>query len=296
MKLNIDRTYRLLANMNLYSSETRHAFEGTLAWLNQWACARTFGLGTKLPWDPNFVVESLSDSTVYMSYYTVSHLLHCEYLGHVLPIILSLHSSATIDGSKPGPLGITPDQMTDEIWEWLLADGPWPAEPPLPRETADALKHEYEYFYPFDIRSSAKDLIPNHLTFCLYSHTALLPENKWPLSVRANGYLMLNGKKMSKSTGNALTLREGVEKFGADAMRLTLADAGDGIEDANFEEKTANANILRVHTLLGWCEVSPLNPIVYSLLDLSHLRIWSQSRRNCDTALETITTVYLKRK
>lgn len=28
-----------------------------------------------------------------------------------------------------------------------------------------------------------------------------------------------------------------------------------GLEDANFEEKTANANILRVHTLLGWCEV-----------------------------------------
>ena len=26
------------------------------------------------------------------------------------------------------------------------------------------------------------------------------------------------------------------------------------MEDANFEEKTANANILRVHTLLGWCE------------------------------------------
>jgi len=66
---------------------------------------------------------------------------------------------------------------------------------------------------------------------------------------------MLNGKKMSKSTGNSLTLREAIEKFGADATRLSLADAGDGLEDANFEEKSANANILRVHTLLGWCEV-----------------------------------------
>ena len=33
-----------------------------------------------------------------------------------------------------------------------------------------------------------------------------------------------------------------------------------GVEDANFDEKTANANILRVHTLLQWCEVS----MVYS--------------------------------
>ena len=82
----------------------------------------------------------------------------------------------------------------------------------------------------------------------------MFPEEKWPLSMRTNGHLMLNGQKMSKSKGNTLTMRESVEKFGADASRLSLADAGDGIEDANFDEKTANANILRLHTLIAWCE------------------------------------------
>lgn len=62
--------------MNLYNKETRNAFDGTLNWLNQWACARTYGLGSKLPWDPDFLVEGLSDSTMYMSYYTVAQLLH----------------------------------------------------------------------------------------------------------------------------------------------------------------------------------------------------------------------------
>jgi leucyl-tRNA synthetase len=66
---------RLLAKMETYSYETRHAFEGTLAWLHQWACARSFGLGSRLPWDKQFLVESLSDSTIYMSYYTIAHLL-----------------------------------------------------------------------------------------------------------------------------------------------------------------------------------------------------------------------------
>jgi leucyl-tRNA synthetase len=66
----------LLKGMNTYTDETRHGFEKTLAWLNKWACARTYGLGSKLPWDPEFLVESLSDSTIYMSYYTVAHLLH----------------------------------------------------------------------------------------------------------------------------------------------------------------------------------------------------------------------------
>ncbi|RXW20600.1 hypothetical protein EST38_g5264 [Candolleomyces aberdarensis] len=115
--------------------------------------------------------------------------------------------------------------MTDEVREYIFCNGPWPDPAPLPKEKADALKHEYEYFYPFDIPSSAKDLVPNHLTFALYNHAALLPGDKWRL------------RRRSRSLG-----------------RMRPVDAEDGLEDANFEEKTANANILRVHTHLGWCE------------------------------------------
>ena len=62
--------------METYGSETRHAFQAVLNWLNKWACARSFGLGSKVPWDPVWLVESLSDSTIYMAYYPVAHLLH----------------------------------------------------------------------------------------------------------------------------------------------------------------------------------------------------------------------------
>ena len=31
-------------------------------------------------------------------------------------------------------------------------------------------------------------------------------------------------------------MQQAIEKFGADATRVALADAGDGIEDANFDE------------------------------------------------------------
>ena len=61
--------------MNVHSDETRHGFEHTLGWLNQWACSRSFGLRTHTPWDEQFLVESLSDSTIYMAYYTIAHLL-----------------------------------------------------------------------------------------------------------------------------------------------------------------------------------------------------------------------------
>ncbi|CAG8511883.1 10578_t:CDS:2 [Ambispora gerdemannii] len=228
-----------LVKMNTYGNETRHQFEQTLAWLNQWACARSYGLGSRLPWDPQYLVESLSDSTIYMAYYTVAHLLH----------------GGTLDGSKPGSLGIKPSELTDEVWEYIFTDSAsYPADTTISKEKLDKLKREFKYFYPLDIRVSGKDLIPNHLTFFIYNHVALFPEHYWPKSTRANGHLQLNREKMSKSTGNFMTGADAVEKYGADATRVALADAGDAIEDANFEEATANAAILRLYTLREWCE------------------------------------------
>jgi leucyl-tRNA synthetase len=64
--------------MNTYDGEkggTRGSFEAVLDWLHEWACSRSYGLGSKMPWDRQFLVESLSDSTIYMSYYTFAHLL-----------------------------------------------------------------------------------------------------------------------------------------------------------------------------------------------------------------------------
>ncbi|CAO3587608.1 unnamed protein product [Absidia cylindrospora] len=234
------QTEECLAGMETFTLETRHQFEHTLGWLNKWACARSFGLGTKLPWDKQFLVESLSDSTIYMAYYTVAHLLQ----------------QGSLNGTTVGPAGIRSDQMTDAVWDYVFKLGPYPADEAdvPPQTTLDKLRREYEYFYPLDVRCSGKDLIPNHLTFFLYNHTAIFPREMWPRGVRSNGHLMLDSKKMSKSTGNFMTMSDAVIKYGADATRFALADAGDSVEDANFEDATANAAILRLYTLLEWCE------------------------------------------
>jgi len=158
-------------------------------------------------------------------------------------------------GDKPGSLGIKAEQLTDAVWDYILGDADFPSASDIPISSAALLRACFRYFYPLDLRSSGKDLIPNHLTFALYNHVALFSDEYRPRGFRTNGHLMLNGKKMSKSTGNSLTLKEGVDKFGADATRVALADAGDGIEDANFDEKNANAAILRLFTLIEWCQV-----------------------------------------
>lgn len=227
--------------METYSSETQNGFEKNLEWLNRWACARTYGLGSKLPWDPKFLVESLSDSTIYMAYYTISHLLHGD-----------------IFGKTAGELDIKPNQMIDEVWDYVFCRRNLSEELlkdcGIKKADLETMRREFEYWYPLDMRSSGKDLIPNHLTFFLYIHVALFPKEFWPRSVRANGHLLLNGEKMSKSTGNFMTLNDAVKKYGADACRIALADAGDGVEDANFEEAVANQIILRMFTLKEWCE------------------------------------------
>lgn len=234
-----------LKNLETYSGETRAQFEATIDWLHGHACSRTYGLGTKLPWDENWLIESLSDSTIYMAYYTVAHLLQAN----------------DINGNSPNasPLGIKPEQMTPEVWDYIflgINDGLF-SKSTIPAKHLQLLRKEFSYWYPMDMRTSGKDLIPNHLTYCLYNHCAIWDDkNMWPKSIRANGHLLLNGEKMSKSTGNFLTLERAINLFSADAVRFTLADAGDTIEDANFVDKQAETAMLKLHTYIKWTEES----------------------------------------
>lgn len=224
-----------LKGMELYNDEARHGFEQTLDWLNQWACSRSFGLGTRVPWDPQFLIESLSDSTIYMAFYTVAHLLQ----------------GGDMYGKTIGP--VRPEELTHEVWDYLFQEGPLP-ETKIPVELLNKMRNEFEYWYPFDLRVSGKDLIQNHLTFCIYNHTAMFPKQKWPLGFRCNGHLLLNSEKMSKSTGNFLTILSSIELFSADATRFGLADAGDAMDDANFVFETANSAILRLTKEITWME------------------------------------------
>ena len=212
-----------------YNQEILDKFNFTLGWLNEWACSRLFGLGTQLPWDPKWVIESLSDSTIYMAYYTIAHKLQGE---------------ANLDGTtKPSPAGIAPEQLNDGVFNFIFLRGPVPEGCTIPVATLEDLRSEFEYWYPMDLRVSGKDLIGNHLTMALYNHASIWKDRPelWPRGYYTNGHVNLNNEKMSKSTGNFLMLEEAVEKFSADATRLALGFAGDTLENANFETDTANA-------------------------------------------------------
>ncbi|HTX43703.1 MAG TPA: leucine--tRNA ligase, partial [Methanocella sp.] len=69
------QAHKALDAMTLYPEKVRKQFDYVLDWLKDWACTREFGLGTELPWDKRWMIESLSDSTIYMAYYTISKYL-----------------------------------------------------------------------------------------------------------------------------------------------------------------------------------------------------------------------------
>ncbi|XP_071951783.1 leucine--tRNA ligase, cytoplasmic-like [Antedon mediterranea] len=233
-------TTKALENANTYCDETRKNFLATLDWLREHACSRSYGLGSRVPWDEQYLIESLSDSTIYMAYYTVAHLLQ----------------GGVINGQTIGPLGIKPEDMTRSVWDYIFfSNTKLPSKSKISKKSLNKLRQEFQYWYPVDLRVSGKDLVPNHLTYFLYNHCAIWPDNpgRWPQSIRTNGHLMLNNEKMSKSTGNFLTLQQAIDKFSADGMRLALADSGDTpVEDANFVESMADAGILRLYTFLDW--------------------------------------------
>ncbi len=196
------QAHHALNRMKIYPEKARQQFDYTIDWLRQWACTHEEGTGTRLPWDPKWLIESLSDSTVYMAYYTISHWLK----------------------------EVPPEDINDAVFDYVfLSHGKKPAVVNI-----DAMRDEFEYWYPVDLRNSGKDLIQNHLTFFIFNHTALFPEKYWPLGVGVNGWSMVNRQKMSKSLGNFVTLRDAL-KFGADPCRITRLAAGEGLDDANWD-------------------------------------------------------------
>ena len=177
---------KALGQLNTYSDTTRERFHATLNWLEEWACSRTFGLGTYLPWDNKYLIDSLSDSTIYMAYYTIAHILQ---RGELDPRKL------TPEALKANP--IQPEQMTYEVWEYIFRGGDMP-ETTIDKAVLETMRSEFLYWYPVSLRVSGNDLINNHLTFFLFNHVAMFPEEHWPKAVRTNGFLLLDGEKMSK--------------------------------------------------------------------------------------------------
>jgi len=216
-----------LEKMEILPEEMRSEYNYVIDWLHEKACARKSGMGTRLPWDKEWIIESLSDSTIYMAYYTI--------VRHIKE-----HK-------------IKAEQLTEEVFDYIFLGKGNPAtitqKTKLDTKILEAMHNEFSYFYPLDSRHSAHELIPNHLTFMIFNHTAIFPENHWPRQIVTNGHVLMEGAKMSKSFGNIIPLREGLAKFGADPIRLSVLTTAELLQDADFSPSVAKSMRERLERL-----------------------------------------------
>ncbi len=213
------KVLKMVDQMEFYPPEAKNAFLAAIDWIEDKACVRRSGLGTPAPWDPEWIIETLADSTIYMAYYIVSKFVNQGQFK------LEWANFEVYDYIYLGKGNRKLISKKHQIPETLLKE----------------IQDEFRYYYPFDVRSSGKDLINNHLTFMLFHHAAIFPEKYWPKAVHVNGYINMAKKthddkiieeKMSKSKGNFKTLDDYINTFGADITRLALATAGEGMNDA----------------------------------------------------------------
>ena len=209
---------KALAQMRIVPEKFRKDFEETIEWLQRRACARTRGLGTPLPWDPKWVIESLSDSTIYMAFYTVDHILR----------------EAKVD----------PEKLQVEVWDYILLGKGDPkaigSKYGIDENVLERARESFSYWYPLDSRHSGKDLIKNHLTFFIFNHAAIFPEDLWPRQIVVNGFVTLQGQKMSKSLGNIIPLYKATKMYSPDVIRLGLLYSAELGSDADFNDQVVD--------------------------------------------------------
>ena len=205
-----EKTRSCLKNLTTWPKEVKGILEEGISWVRDKACTRTTGLGTHLPWDKKWIIESLSDSTIYPAFYAIDYILK------------------TIDENK------VDDKLFDYV---LLGEGSIDEFDDDIKDKIIKMRKEFEYWYPVDARISAKDLLKNHFLFYLFNHTAIFPKDKWPLGIGANGVIKVGESKMSKSLGNFRTLSDVAKQYGPDIVRIALAGAGEGLEDAIWDDR-----------------------------------------------------------
>jgi leucyl-tRNA synthetase len=200
-----EKTREAVANLECIPENTREQYDHTIGWLEEWPCIRNYGLGTKLPWDDDFVIEPLSDSTIYMSYYTIAHRIQD-----------------------------VPVEDLDRDFFDAMFYGEEAVEDP--DERALDLREEWDYWYPVSVRCSANDLIQNHLTFFLYHHAELFDPDNWPDGITVMGMGLLEGEKMSSSKGHVVLPGEAIDKYGADTTRFFLLNSAEPWQDYDWRE------------------------------------------------------------
>ncbi|MHA2287279.1 MAG: leucine--tRNA ligase, partial [Promethearchaeota archaeon] len=226
-----EKALECLNSMDIVPKKYRMNFEHIFNWLEKRPCARKRGLGTQLPFDKDWIIESLSDSTIYMSFYTIIHILKEN--------------------------DIQPEQLVIEFFDYVyLGSGDIQEVSKKTKISAGVLKQmqeEFLYWYPVDHRHTAIMHISNHLSFYIFHHVAIFPKKHWPRIVSLIEPVIIEGQKMGKSIGNVIALAGIQKNYSADLFRFYISHSADFGIMVDWREKqiqTVKNHIMRFYNFI----------------------------------------------
>jgi len=207
------KAYDLLDEMNYLPEKLKATQKGYLEWVQKRPCARKRGLGTNLPTDREWIIEPLSDSTIYQLFYIVSGIIRRE--------------------------NISPEELTEELFDYLYLDI-GSNDFKIPKEIVSEMKSEVDYWCNLDFRYVGQPHMSNHMSFLIYHYSIIFdkPELKkfLPKTGVVGGMLNRNGEKISKSKGNGVPLIKVSSEFGADLYRLYIATSSNFDIEMDFRD------------------------------------------------------------
>jgi leucyl-tRNA synthetase len=247
--------------MNLLPLTYQEDMPKVLEWFDDRAAIRKGSwLGTEFPFKKNWIIEPISDSTLYPAYYIVSNYVNANK--------------------------ISPDEMNNEFFDYVFLGKGKPQS-----KTWEQIHADFDYWYPVDINLGGKEHKTVHFPVFLMNHVAVMPEDKWPRGIFVHWWVTQKGKeKISKSKGGAEPILEAATIYGVDGLRLYYAHVGSPFVDVEWDKEIVTRYKNRVINI--WKLVQKITTSAQENKVDEHLDNWLRSMinrriQNVRTAFET---------
>lgn len=206
---------------------------GILDWFADRPCTRKGPwLGTPFPFDPEWVIEPIADSTLYMAYFVVRRFV--------------------ADGR------LTVAQLTVAFFEYVFR-GEGPGEPTVDRALLEEVREEFRYWYPLDLNIGGKEHKRVHFPVFLYTHARLLPDELQPRGIYEHAWITGEGgskiskKEVSSKGGRIPPIDAALARWGPDPLRLYYVVAASPAQDVAWSDEavdTAAARLAEIERLV----------------------------------------------
>lgn len=206
------------SKMEVRPAEYKANLPAVLDWFQDRACTRLGNwLGSKLPFDEKWVVEPISDSTLYPAYYIVSKYVNDKT--------------------------IKAEQLNERFFDYVFLGKGEIKEvsnsTKIDEKMLNKIKEDFEYWYPLDQNLGGKEHQSVHFPVFIMNHVGILHEKHWPKGIFVNWWITGKGSKISKSKGGAEPVPNLIAKYTVDGMRLYYAHIGSPHTDVLWDEELA---------------------------------------------------------